>query len=87
LLKGVVVKVTSKPAPFTHNLVRLTDLAEIELSPEQLNWIETITTFNLHARYDGFKRQFYQKCTPQFTFEWIDKIERLRSWVKNKHFQ
>jgi HEPN domain-containing protein len=87
LLKGVVVKVTGKPAPFTHNLVKLSELAQIELVREQLDWIETITTFNMHARYDNFKRQFYLRCTLKFTTEWIDKIEQLRRWIKNEHFQ
>ncbi|WP_084165757.1 HEPN domain-containing protein [Dyadobacter crusticola] len=64
LLKGCVVRETGKYAPFTHDLTRLCKLSNIEFSKEQLDWMDTITTFNIDARYDDYKLLFYQNVQP-----------------------
>jgi hypothetical protein len=62
----------------------LAELSEINFSNEYSDWLDTITTFNLNARYDSYKEAFYRKCTYEFTTEWIEKIKILRSWIKEK---
>lgn len=84
LLKAFVVKFTSKHPPYTHDLTRLAEISELDFTSEQLDWLDTITTFNINARYDSYKQDFSIKCTPEFTKEWIDKITKIRSWVKKK---
>jgi len=84
LLKAVVVKVTKDHAPFSHDLTKLARLSEIEFSEEQLDWLDTITTFNLNARYGSYKQAFHMKCTPAYTNEWLKKVKELRSWIKKK---
>jgi HEPN domain-containing protein len=84
LLKACVVKETLRHAPFTHDLSKLSKLAKLTLSEEHLDWLDTITTFNLNARYDTYKAAFYGKCTPDFTTEWIDNIKILRTWIMEK---
>jgi len=82
LLKAIYVKEKGEYAPFTHNLYRLAELSNLELSEEQADSLYRITTFNLNARYDDYKKEFYLMCTPQFTEEWINKIKLLRQWIK-----
>lgn len=82
LLKAVYVNKFQKHAPFLHNLYRLAELSEINMTEEQSDWLDKITSFNLNARYDDYKREFYKLCTVEFTTEWIDKIKILRSWIK-----
>ncbi|MDP2888462.1 MAG: HEPN domain-containing protein [Bacteroidota bacterium] len=82
LLKAKIVKTTGEHAPFTHDLRRLAKLSKIEFQSDQLGWLDTITTFNLNARYDSYKQAFYEKCTPAFTSEWIANIKELRLWIK-----
>ena len=84
LLKACVVKKTSKYAPFKHDLTKLAKITGFNFSEEQLDWLDTITTFNLNARYDSYKKAFYRKCTCEFTKEWFDKIETLRLWIKEE---
>lgn len=84
LLKAVYVNRFGKHAPFTHNLYRLAEQIEFELSDEHSDWLDEITSFNLNARYDDYKREFYSLCTPDFTKLWIEKIEILREWIKEK---
>ncbi len=82
LLKALYVKRFNKHAPFTHNLYRLGELIGLEMSDEYSDWLDEITSFNLNARYDDYKKEFYKLCTPDYTKSWIDKIIILRTWIK-----
>jgi HEPN domain-containing protein len=82
LLKAYYVKKKGEHAPFTHNLYRLAELSNLELPEEKIDWLYRITTFNLNARYDDYKKEFYAICTKDFTEEWIKKIKVLQQWIK-----
>jgi HEPN domain-containing protein len=82
LLKAYYVRKYNNHAPFIHNLYRLAELNEIELTDEYADWLDKITSFNLNARYDDYKREFYSLCTADFAAEWIRKIEIIRKWIK-----
>lgn len=84
LLKASVVKALNDHAPFTHDLTKLASFSKLNFSEEQLDWLDTITTFNLNTRYDSYKQAFYKKCTPDYTRYWIDIIKNLRLWIKDK---
>jgi HEPN domain-containing protein len=84
LLKAAVVKRISDHAPFSHDLTKLAQLSGLSFSEEHLDWLDTISTFNMNARYDSYKEAFYRKCTLTFTIEWMDKIKILQSWIKEK---
>ena len=84
LLKASVVKKTLDNAPFTHDLTKLAKFSGLSFSEEHLDWLDTISTFNMNARYDSYKEAFYRKCTYGFTTEWIEKIKILQSWIKER---
>lgn len=65
-----------------HNLIRIAELSELNLTKEQKSDFAMITTFNISARYDDYKQNFYKKCTPEFTVVWINKITLYRSWIR-----
>ena len=82
LLKAYFVKQNEHHAPYTHNLYRLAEFGGLSISEEHADWLFKITTFNLNARYDDYKREFYDICTLDFTKEWIEKITNLQQWIK-----
>lgn len=82
LLKAYYVKKFRKHAPFTHNLYRLAELNKIKLNDEHSDWLDKITSFNMNARYDDYKREFNALCTADFTYDWIEKIKIIRTWIK-----
>ncbi len=84
LLKAIVVKKTGTHAPFTHDLRRLAKFSGLILEDDYNKWLDTITTFNLNARYDDYKQDFYRKCTPDFASTWFTNIKILREWIKTK---
>ena len=82
LLKALIVKQTAAHPPYTHNLNSLAK--NLELSTEQISWLDEITTFNLNARYDDVKDEFYRKSTKQFALDWFARIKILRKWIKKE---
>ena len=82
LLKAYYARKYKKHAPFTHNLYRLAELNTFELTDELSDMLDKITSFNLNARYDDYKREFYSSCTVEFTENWIEKIKTIRTWIK-----
>lgn len=46
--------------------------------------LDSISRFNIKARYDDYKQSFYKLCTDDFTKEWIEKIKECRLWIKMK---
>lgn len=84
LLKALYIKNKQEhPIPI-HDLTRIAAKAGVEFSDEILNQLDTITTFNINARYEDVKQNFYLKCTKQFTKTWIDQITELRKWIKSQ---
>lgn len=84
LLKAIVVKKTGTHAPLTHDLRRLAKLSELPLEEEQKGWLDTISTFNINARYDDYKQDFYRKCTADYALTWFTNIKTIREWIKTK---
>ena len=84
LLKTWYVQNISDTPPFIHNLVRLAEKGELPLEEMQLDNLDTISTFNLRARYDDYKMEFNRKYTQEFTAKWLDIIREFRAWIKEK---
>jgi hypothetical protein len=75
---------TGTHALHTHDLRLLAKKSDLVLMPDKLLQFDVITGFNINARYDTYKEDFYKKCTHEFSNEWIDKIKNIRSWIKEK---
>ena len=84
LLKALYVKRLHKHPVFSHDLLRLAKMIDVELPNGYDEWLDEITTFNLNTRYDDYKQSFYKLCTVDFFNEWIYKIETLRQWLINQ---
>jgi HEPN domain-containing protein len=82
LLKSVYIKQKDEYPPLIHDLRRICEKAEIELDDAQKVILDTISRFNINARYDDYKQSFYLLCNDTFTSEWIEKIENCRLWIK-----
>lgn len=82
LLKALFVKAKGEFPPMIHDLRRICEKADITLDMSQQTLLDSISRFNIKARYDDYKQSFYQLCTDSFTAEWIDKIKDCRLWIK-----
>lgn len=86
LLKGLYAKNNPDDpiAPKIHNLILLSQKANLEVPTEIREKIQTINTFNISARYDDYKRNFDEKCTDDYTSEQVKNIEEVRKWLKEQ---
>jgi HEPN domain-containing protein len=80
-LKALFVKHQQEQVLFSHDLLRLARKANLELLENQEDWLDTITSFNINARYDNYKQQFYRLCTREFAEKWVARIGELRKWL------
>jgi HEPN domain-containing protein len=87
LLKAYYAENIDIHPPLTHNLLRIAEKSKLKLSEEQKDFLVTVTTFNIQARYNDVKQEFYHKCTEKYTKLWINKIEDFRKWIKNQHLK
>ena len=84
LLKAYYAKINkSAPyAPRTHELAYLANKMNMKLTEKQEDMFETISDFNMEARYGDYKYTFELKCTDEYTNTWIKNIKELRKWLK-----
>jgi len=81
LLKAHYVKNQKKHALLTHDLLRLATYAGLKIDEETEEWLDDISTFNINARYDNYKQEFYKLCTKDFAYLWSERIEKIRLWL------
>lgn len=82
LLKALYVKANNDFPPLIHNLLRLSEMCNLQLSDEQRLFFVTVTAFNINTRYDDYKRTFQKTCTPDFSAKWILSLTNQRLWIK-----
>ena len=84
LLKAYYAKINKNApyAPRTHELAYLANKMNMKLTERQVDLLETISDFNMEARYGDYKYTFELKCTEEYTSIWIKNIEELRKWLK-----
>lgn len=84
LLKAYYAKMNKNApyAPRTHELAYLANKMNMKLNEKQEDMLETISDFNMEARYGDYKYTFELKCTDEYTNTWIENIKELRKWLK-----
>ncbi|KPJ55767.1 hypothetical protein AMJ49_06400 [Parcubacteria bacterium DG_74_2] len=86
-LKALVVERTKTHAPYIHQLVDLAKIAKIDLTEKQIDYLTEITQFNIAARYDAYKFDFYKRCTKNYTKKYFKISKELYLWLKKQSFQ
>lgn len=86
LLKGLYAKNNSENpiSPKIHNLILLSQKANLEVPNEIKEKIQVINTFNISARYDDYKKTFEEKCTNEYTTLQFKNIEEVQKWLKEQ---
>lgn len=82
LLKGKIVEVKDQSAPQTHDLLRLAKILQVEMNGKLETEFKEINRFNLEARYDDYKLQFYKLATKTYTEKWFEICRKIRLWIK-----
>lgn len=81
LLKACVIKVTNDHPVKTHNLLRLAEIAKLDLKEDDILFLSELNQFQLATRYPDEKFALYKSATKEFTQERFNKTEKLRQWL------
>jgi HEPN domain-containing protein len=81
ILKAIYVDRLNESPPYIHRLVYLAEKTSLNLTAEQLELLETITDFNMEARYPDEKFSFKKRCTKDFTEKYLSDIQGIREWL------
>ena len=84
LLKACIVKQTQAQAPYSHNLIYLAEKAGLQLSDKQMDLLESISKYNIEARYPDIKHSLQKKTTKRYTTAEFKKIKGIIEWLKKK---
>jgi HEPN domain-containing protein len=84
LLKACYVQRVGTDIPFVHDLLRLSDKAGLVVDSVKMDMLDEISTFNIKARYDDYKRTFKKLCTRDFAVEKIKIVNEIREWLKKE---
>lgn len=87
ILKALIIEKTEEAAPFSHDLLSLANVIGIELSDDQKDLLREINTFNIAARYDDYKMEFYKKANKSYTEKYFDLSNKLYLWLEKKFTQ
>ncbi|MCF6335901.1 MAG: HEPN domain-containing protein [Spirochaetales bacterium] len=84
LLKAYFITSNKENPPFIHDLLRIAERANLKLDEEKMDFLDTVTAFNIRTRYDDYINDFKKKCTHEFTEKYILEIKEFRRWIKTK---
>ena len=72
--------------PYTHNHMRLAEGCGLyeQMCDEQRDFLDTITNYNIEARYPDDKDELTQTLTRQFCRQIIDETIQLQKWIKDR---
>lgn len=81
LLKAHICKNTGKLAPKIHNLVRLSEIAGLQLKPKDIEILAEMNEFNLEGRYPI---SFVPPPTKNESLEFMTKAQGIFEWLTQK---
>ena len=72
--------------PYTHNHSRLAQGCGIweEMTDEQKDFLETVTTYNIEARYPRYKEELSRRLSKEACRDIIDTTNILQLWIRQK---
>ena len=72
--------------PYTHSHKRLADGCGLysRMSKDQKDFINTVTNYNIEARYPEDKDELTRTLTPQACRQMIDETKQLTQWIKDE---
>jgi HEPN domain-containing protein len=85
ILKAIFVdKNDNAMPPKIHNLVRLAEILEIELSEEQKLSLDRINDFNIQTRYPDYRLEFYKRCDAAYATAHLARIKEFYQWFTSR---
>ena len=85
-LKAYWCATQSEDTPYTHNHMRLAEGCGLydQMNEKQRDFLDTITNYNIEARYPEDKEALAKTLTEHFCRQMIDETKLLQQWIKER---
>ncbi|HZI68360.1 MAG: HEPN domain-containing protein [Ginsengibacter sp.] len=85
LLKALWIKesVTDTP-PYTHDLQKLSEELQLDISPEDFDYLTIVNNWNIRGRYPDYTSRLNKKTTGKYLEVQIAKIDTIKKWLEEK---
>ena len=84
LFKALFIKINDSAPPFVHDLAYLAGKCNLDVDKVIIEDLKEISGFNINARYDDYKNNFYNKADAVYTKKYLQKIKEVESWLKKE---
>ncbi len=82
ILKAHYVKDTGQTPPKIHDLVKLADKTNLNLSKEQKEFLLKVNNYNIETRYPDYKSAVSKTITKEYSEKNFNDIKELYQWLK-----
>jgi len=82
ILKAIFLKTHDTYPPYTHKLAKLVRDSKLNITKEQVGYLNEMSSFNVEARYDVLKEALYKKATRDFTSNYLEITRELFGFFK-----
>lgn len=84
MLKGIVAGNTRQFPPKTHNLIKLAQLATIDLDDKQNDFLEKLGFYYIQSRYPEEIKAISEEINRGIASDYLDKTKEILEWLKQK---
>ncbi len=67
--------------PRSHDLEFIYSQTDLDLTPEYLDLIRVMNSWNLEGRYQDYKDKFYKTSTFDYTSSKLEQVEKFKAWL------
>ncbi len=78
-IKALVVRETRQTAPYSHDLIYLSERANLKLDEDEKSFFELLNRFVIEARYPDEKLKLYKLATRELAETCLTKTEKYQT--------
>ncbi|MDP8239859.1 MAG: HEPN domain-containing protein [Candidatus Hatepunaea meridiana] len=86
-LKAIISERTNEMPPRSHNLARLAELAFVDMSKDQMEFVNDLTTLYLKTRYPERMEKAAYEVNAQMADEAFNKMKEMFEWLSDLLYQ
>lgn len=84
MLKALVLKMTEKFPPRTHDLLKLAQVAQLELDEKQKEFLAKLSYYYIETRYPEELADISKNITQNIALEYLIKAKETIGWLEKK---
>lgn len=82
--KSLILLKSGNEPPFVHNLIRLAELASIELDQEQEEALQALSLFYTKSRYEEDLKRLSRAANAEYTTRLLEKTKEMCQWLSSQ---